>query len=142
MKPTRSFSQLEVQFVNFSLPPRLIQIAQSREVFPRRNRVRPAKRRAARVLQEPVNLLVAGFLGSPPMNLVSRTVKADGNKIRFREMEGGMIDVAFSAAERTAAQEFVGKNVTFGNSPGRFGSRDLFTDRRADAPLPEAGRAR
>jgi len=46
---------------------------------------------------EPVNLFVAGFLGSPPMNFVAGTLKHDGDKIRFCEIEGGTIDVAFPA---------------------------------------------
>src|SRR3954451_14471298 len=51
----------------------------------------------------PVNLFVAGFLGSPPMNFISGTLKQDGEKIRFSEIEGGTIDVAFPATERPSA---------------------------------------
>src|SRR5437868_8032307 len=54
---------------------------------------------------KPVNLFVAGFLGSPPMNFISGTLKQNGDKIRFCEIEGGTIDVAFTATERPAAQE-------------------------------------
>jgi multiple sugar transport system ATP-binding protein len=66
---------------------------------------------------EPVNLFVAGFLGSPPMNFISGTLKQDGEKIRFTEIEGGTIDVAFSATERPAAREFVGKEIVLGIRP-------------------------
>jgi len=66
---------------------------------------------------EPVNLFVAGFLGSPPMNFISGTLKQDGEKIRFTEIEGGTIDVAFSATERPAAREFVGKEIILGIRP-------------------------
>jgi multiple sugar transport system ATP-binding protein len=66
---------------------------------------------------QPENLFVAGFLGSPPMNFVSGTLKKDGDKIRFCEIAGGTIDVAFLAAERPAAQEFVGKEVILGIRP-------------------------
>src|SRR6266446_104464 len=34
---------------------------------------------------EPVNLFVAGFFGSPPINVISGTLKEEGDKIRFRE---------------------------------------------------------
>jgi multiple sugar transport system ATP-binding protein len=66
---------------------------------------------------EPVNLFVAGFLGSPPMNFVAGTLKHDGNKIRFCEIDGGTIDVAFPATERPAAREFIGKEVILGIRP-------------------------
>jgi len=66
---------------------------------------------------EPVNLFVAGFLGSPPMNFINGTLKQEGDKIRFREVEGGTIDVAFAATERPAAREFIGQNVILGIRP-------------------------
>jgi multiple sugar transport system ATP-binding protein len=66
---------------------------------------------------EPVNLFVAGFLGSPPMNFISGTLKEDGDKIRFREDEGGTVEVAFPAADRPAARKFVGQNIILGIRP-------------------------
>ena len=66
---------------------------------------------------EPVNLFVAGFLGSPPMNFISGKLKEDGDKLRFREDEGGTIEVAFAAADRPAAREFVGQNIILGIRP-------------------------
>lgn len=66
---------------------------------------------------EPVNLFVAGFLGSPPMNFLSGTLKQDGDKIRFSEIEGGTIDVAFPANERPSVREFIGKEMILGIRP-------------------------
>ena len=66
---------------------------------------------------EPVNLFVAGFLGSPPMNFINGKLKQDGDKIRFNEVEGGTIDVAFPAADRPAAKGFIGKEVILGIRP-------------------------
>ena len=73
---------------------------------------------ASRVLyNEPINLFVAGFLGTPPINFISGTLKEEGDKIRFREIEGGIIEVAFAAAARPNAREFFGKNVILGIRP-------------------------
>ena len=66
---------------------------------------------------EPVNLFVAGFLGNPPMNFITGTLKAAGDKIRFSEAEGGTIEVAFPAAARPVARDFIGKEVIFGIRP-------------------------
>ena len=67
---------------------------------------------------EPVNLFVAGFLGSPPMNFISGTLKQDGDKLRFREIEGGTIEVAFPG-ERTGPRRanLSGKTVILGIRP-------------------------
>ena len=66
---------------------------------------------------EPANLFVAGFLGCPTMNFIAGTLKQDGDKIRFSETEGGTIEVAFPAAERPTAREFLGKAITLGIRP-------------------------
>ena len=73
--------------------------------------------RALVLYNEPVNLFVASFLGSPPMNFISGTLKEDGDKLRFRENEGGTIEVAFAADDRPAAREFVGQNIILGIRP-------------------------
>jgi multiple sugar transport system ATP-binding protein len=66
---------------------------------------------------EPVNLFVAGFLGNPPMNFISGTLKEDEDKLRFREDEGGTVEVTFASADRPAAREFVGKKIILGIRP-------------------------
>ncbi len=81
-----------------------------------------------RLYREPVNLFVAGFLGSPPMNFVTGTLKADGDKLRFSEADGGTIDIAFPTTERTAAQEFIGKQIILGVRPEDLGVANF--DRR------------
>jgi multiple sugar transport system ATP-binding protein len=73
---------------------------------------------APRVLyNQPRNLFVAGFLGNPPMNFISGTLKQEGEKLRFCESADGTIEVAFPAAERPAAREYIGKNVILGIRP-------------------------
>ena len=72
---------------------------------------------AFKVYHEPANLFVAGFFGNPPMNFVTGTLKASGEKVRFSEIDGGTIEVAFSARERPAAVEFIGKPIILGIRP-------------------------
>jgi multiple sugar transport system ATP-binding protein len=66
---------------------------------------------------EPVNLFVAGFLGSPPMNFVNGKIKQDRDALVFSEMEGGTLEVRFPASERPGAKEFAGKDVIMGIRP-------------------------
>lgn len=70
-----------------------------------------------KLYREPVNLFVAGFLGSPPMNFITGTLKAEGERLRFSELEGGTIDLMFAAADRPAARDYVGKQVILGIRP-------------------------
>jgi multiple sugar transport system ATP-binding protein len=67
--------------------------------------------------REPANLFIAGFFGSPPMNLIHGTLKLERDRIRFCEIEGGTIEATFTATERTAAKELIGKAVILGVRP-------------------------
>ena len=66
---------------------------------------------------EPANLFVAGFLGSPPMNFLHGTLKQDRDALLFCEMEGGTIEARLSMADRPAAKEFIGKPMLLGIRP-------------------------
>ena len=70
-----------------------------------------------KLYNEPVNLFVAGFLGSPPMNFIHGTLKQDRDALVFRELEGGTVEVRLTAAERPAAREFAGKPMLLGIRP-------------------------
>jgi multiple sugar transport system ATP-binding protein len=65
----------------------------------------------------PANLFVAGFLSRAPMNLIHGTLKADGEKIRFCEKEGGTVEVDFAASARPGAAQFIGKPIILGIRP-------------------------
>ena len=63
----------------------------------------------------PVNLFVAGFLGSPPMNLIKGSLRGQGNHLIFKESGGGVIEIKLG--ERAAAASYIGKEVVMGLRP-------------------------
>src|SRR6266513_6348556 len=78
---------------------------------------------------QPVNLFVAGFLGSPPMNFINGTLKLERESLVFSEIQGGTIQMRLGAQERPAARELVGKSMLFGIRPedielAQFSDRD------------------
>ncbi|HEY2714050.1 MAG TPA: ATP-binding cassette domain-containing protein [Chthoniobacterales bacterium] len=69
------------------------------------------------VYRQPANLFVAGYFGSPSMNLVAGRLRQDGDKLRFDEVGGGTISIIFPRDEQPAAQNFSNANVIFGIRP-------------------------
>ncbi len=63
---------------------------------------------------KPVNRFVAGFIGSPPMNFVSVTVKEENGKIVADE---GSFQVSVTDAQAKVLKPYIGKEVTFGIRP-------------------------
>jgi multiple sugar transport system ATP-binding protein len=68
-----------------------------------------------KLYNEPDNLFVAGFLGSPPMNFIQGEVKPTRDGIAFKEINGGTIDMALDG--RPGARDFTGKTVLLGIRP-------------------------
>jgi multiple sugar transport system ATP-binding protein len=66
---------------------------------------------------EPANLFVAGFLGSPPMNFINGLLELQGDSLRFSEIEGGTIKVRLPARDRPAAKALGGKGILLGIRP-------------------------
>jgi multiple sugar transport system ATP-binding protein len=66
---------------------------------------------------QPANLFVAGFLGSPPMNFVNGTLKQERESLVFSEIQGGTIRVRLSTQERPGAQKLIGKPMLLGIRP-------------------------
>ena len=78
---------------------------------------------------QPANLFVAGFLGSPPMNFLNGTLREERDVLIFRELEDGTIEARLSLAERPAARMFVDKPILLGIRPedielARFAKKD------------------
>jgi multiple sugar transport system ATP-binding protein len=72
---------------------------------------------ASRVYNDPTNMFVAGFLGSPPMNFIRGTVKLDRDSILFSETEEGTIKLRLAISDFPGAKEFVGQPVMLGLRP-------------------------
>jgi multiple sugar transport system ATP-binding protein len=68
-----------------------------------------------KLYNEPDNVFVAGFLGSPPMNFINGELKQERDAIVFEEAQGGTIEVRFK--DRPGAREFFGKPMLLGIRP-------------------------
>ncbi len=68
-----------------------------------------------KLYNEPDNLFVAGFLGSPPMNFINGELKQERDSIVFKEMQGGTIEMRFT--DRSEPREFFGKPMLLGIRP-------------------------
>jgi multiple sugar transport system ATP-binding protein len=67
------------------------------------------------IYNEPKNLFVAGFLGSPQMNLLNGTLHGREGAVTFKEAQGGEIEVELG--DRRAATSYIGKEVVLGFRP-------------------------
>lgn len=71
--------------------------------------------------KQPTNLSVAGFFGSPPMNFINGTLKTDRDGFVFNELEGGTIQVRFSAGVHSEARAYLGQPMVLGIRPEDIG---------------------
>jgi multiple sugar transport system ATP-binding protein len=68
-----------------------------------------------KLYNEPANLFVAGFLGSPAMNFLKGSLRRDGDHVIFKEVKGGAVELKLGT--RPAAQAYIGKEVILGIRP-------------------------
>ena len=68
-----------------------------------------------KLYNQPANLFVAGFLGSPPMGFVKGTLEVSGGGALFREIGGGALECHFD--DRPGIKGFIGKEVILGIRP-------------------------
>ncbi len=66
---------------------------------------------------EPANLFVAGFLGSPPMNFVNGSLKQEGDFLVFSEIDGGSIEARLSSKADGPARPYIGRPLLLGIRP-------------------------
>jgi multiple sugar transport system ATP-binding protein len=84
----------------------------------------------------PINLFVAGFIGSPAMNIVEATLaRADGGS--FAEFGGLRLRVPDETlAARPALGDYVGKTVVLGIRPEDMEDPQFLPTQNADAQIP------
>jgi multiple sugar transport system ATP-binding protein len=69
-----------------------------------------------KLYNEPNNLFVAGFIGSPQMNFIDATCKVDGNKA-YIQFENSSIDLPAEKAKKLIDGGYDGKTVIMGIRP-------------------------
>ncbi len=79
----------------------------------------------ASLYRRPNNLFVAGFIGSPAMNLVEATITADGDRL-FASFAGNRLAVDERAvADRPALRGYTGRTVILGIRPENMEDAEL-----------------
>ena len=84
---------------------------------------------------DPDNLFVAGFMGSPPMNMAEVTVERDGDGLVVRLDEGTIAIGPALLERRPALRNYVGKRVVMGVRPEDVKECAEHTDIPADRRL-------
>ncbi len=69
-----------------------------------------------KLYRKPVNKFVAGFIGSPPMNMVDGSIVAENGDIRFHD-DAAVMNLVIPEAIRDALNPYAGKPITFGVRP-------------------------
>lgn len=62
----------------------------------------------------PINRFVAGFIGSPPMNMITLKVKEEGGKVTLNE---GAFTLTLEGEQAAAIKPFAGKEIIMGVRP-------------------------
>ncbi len=70
--------------------------------------------------ENPANLFVAGFIGSPQMNILKGTVVENGGKPAVKLTDGTMINVTAKKEATLKSNGYVGKEVYVGIRPENF----------------------
>lgn len=68
-----------------------------------------------KLYNEPANLFVAGFLGSPPMNFIKGLLTKNSGVLLFQEADNGAVRLELPG--RSAANAFAGREVVLGVRP-------------------------
>jgi multiple sugar transport system ATP-binding protein len=77
----------------------------------------------------PVNKFVAGFIGSPPMNMIDGVAFAENGSIKFRD-NSSVFTLTIPKERSGLLEKYVGKSVTIGIRP------EDMTDNPTQRPIP------
>ena len=91
---------------------------------------------ALTLYDEPASVFVAGFLGHPPMNLISGALKQDRDGFLFSEGGEGTIEIRLPAADFLTGQEFAGRSVLLGVRPEEIGMADSSRTEKLSGVFP------
>jgi len=83
------------------------------------------------IYDKPANTFVAGFIGTPPMNIFKGTLVSENGALVFKA--GSSISVALPADWKNAVESYVGKEILFGIRPEDIGSERAESDPAAPA---------
>lgn len=75
------------------------------------------------IYNNPANLFVAGFIGSPQMNFLNGIIENDGDKL-VAVFNGNRIDIPNEKAKILKENGYVGKEVIFGIRPEHISDKD------------------
>lgn len=75
------------------------------------------------IYNNPANLFVAGFIGSPQMNFLNGTIENDGDGL-VAVFNGNRIEIPTEKAKVLKADGYVGKEVIFGIRPEHISDKD------------------
>ena len=71
------------------------------------------------IYDHPANTFVAGFIGTPPMNIFRGNISKDGDRILFKNENMSLV---LPDAWKSAAEKFIDKEILFGIRPEDIGS--------------------
>ena len=87
------------------------------------------------LFSRPINLFVAGFIGSPSMNLTSSQLKDNAGKLQL-DFAGETLTVPDPVASaRPSLREFIGKEVVYGIRPQDFEHESLNAESNEQARI-------
>lgn len=77
--------------------------------------------------ENPVNLFVAGFIGSPPMNLIDATVSEEAGNF-YASFEKFKVNLPTGRFDTSVIKKYVGKTIILGIRPEDLHREPLFID--------------
>ncbi len=78
----------------------------------------------AELYHDPVNLFVAGFIGSPAMNMIYAVLEAEGDQVFAKFAENRFLLSQAALDRHPGIENWMGKQLVMGIRPGEFASAD------------------